>query len=62
MPANALVWVEKGGTETEPVPMISGFAQPVATSIRIGGQQGCGRQGRCGDKELGKPTHISTPY
>ena len=61
MPADAVVWVEKGRTETEPIPMISGLTQPVATGVGIGGQQGYRRERRRRDRESGKPTHVSSP-
>ena len=62
MPADALVRVEKGWTETEPILMISGLTQAVATGgAGTGGQQGCSRQGPRGDKEPSKPTHICSP-
>jgi NAD(P)-dependent dehydrogenase (short-subunit alcohol dehydrogenase family) len=38
-PANALMWVEEGRTETESIPMISGLALAVATGTGIGGHR-----------------------
>jgi hypothetical protein len=61
MPADALVWVEKGRTKTEPIPMISSLAQPVASGIGIRGQQDDGRQGSRSDKEHREPTHVFSP-
>jgi hypothetical protein len=58
MPADAVVWVEKGRTETGSIPMISGLAQPVATGIGRGGRQRHGKQGGRGSKESRKLTHV----
>ena len=61
MPADALVWVEDGRTGAEMIPMISGQAKPVATSIGRGRQQGYGRQRRRDGDQHGKLTHFFPP-
>jgi hypothetical protein len=61
MSADALVRVEKARTEAVPIPMISGLAQPEATGIGFGGQQGSGQQECHEGCEHTKLTHVSYP-
>ena len=61
MPADALAWVEPVRTGAVPIPMISGFAPPVATGIGLGGQQDSDGQDRRGGKEHSKLTHGFLP-
>jgi hypothetical protein len=61
MSADALMRVENARTEAVPIPMISGLAQPDATGIGFGGQQGSGQQECHEGCEHTKLTHVSHP-
>ena len=61
IPADALVWVEDGRTGAEMIPMISGHAEPVATSIGRRRRQRYGRQRRHGSCQQCKLTHLLSP-
>jgi hypothetical protein len=61
MSADALMRVENARTEAVPIPMISGLAQPDATGIGFGGQQGSGQQECHEGCEHTKLTHVSYP-
>ena len=61
IPADALVWVEGRRTSAEVIPMISGHAEPVATSVGRRRRQGYGRQRRHGGGQQSELTHLSSP-
>jgi hypothetical protein len=62
-PADAPVRVEQVRTGAVPIPMISGFAPPVATGgFRLSGKQGSDRQDRNGGNKHSKLIHVPSPY
>jgi hypothetical protein len=66
--ANLLVWIGDVGTKAEAVPLKSGVAHSVTTSIptrhhylRTRRHHGCGRQSPNGDSEQSNLTHLILP-